>query len=225
MVARLSQRAPPNTHEEINLSIVLEAVGQGNVDVDFNRRGFRRNLLRDLAHARSHYNTCLDLRNKRYLERLDEKLAKVVDHCRNLARLLSEKDLLAELHTSATELPCSLDLLAERAGDRRREVNERIKIAASTWRKGPSRLALSTELVAYLALVFEENFGTPHGYAHVTRESARANTCGRFIKAVFSEFGLGNRGIGTIRNDLIKASSRIQRLRDRRTKTRSESQF
>ena len=97
MVARLSQRAPPNEREEINLGIVLEAVGQGNVDVDFNRRGFRQRLLRDLAHARSHYNTCLDFRNKRYLERLDEKLAKVVDHSRNLTRLLGDKDVLAEL--------------------------------------------------------------------------------------------------------------------------------
>jgi hypothetical protein len=203
----------------INLAKILEAVGQENVERDFNQRGFRQRLLWDLHKAIPYYNTRLDFRNKRYLEQLDGKLAKIAYHTHQLTQLLNENVVLAELQPWNPDLQRSLKLLNARAGERRKGVRERIKIASAKWRKTSSRLALSTELVAYLAVVFEENFRTSHGYAHATRESARANRCGRFIKAVFSEFGLGDRGIGTIRNDLIKASSRIQRLRERRTKT------
>lgn len=222
---KLSQRA--SAHDRgIDLGKILEAVGQENVDRDFNQRGFRQKLLCDLGHAESHYDTWLDFKNKSYLERLDGKLAKVADHARQLTQLLSEDDVLAELGPSFTELQRSLEFLSRCAGERRMGVKVRIKIASSKWRKGSSqRLALSTELAAFLAIVFEDNFGSRPGYAHVTKESARANTCGRFIKAAFREFGLGERSLGTIRNDLIKASSRIQEMRERRTKTRSARQF
>jgi hypothetical protein len=224
-VPRFSQRASAHDCGGINLGIILEAVGQENVDRDFNQRGFRQKLLWDLNNAIPYYNVRLDFRNKSHLEYLDGKLAKITYHTHQLTQLLSEDDVLAELQPSVPDLQRSLELLIARAGERRKGVRERIKIASSKWRKTSSRLALGTELVAYLAIVFEENFGSRPGYAHAAKESARVNTCGRFIKAIFMELGLGERSLGTIRNDLIKAAPRIQALRELRTKTRSACQI
>jgi hypothetical protein len=214
-MARLSQRAPTNDNEKTNLDNIdniLKAVGQENVDVDFNRRGFRRNLLRDLARARAYYNTRLDFTNKGYLERLDGKLKEIKNDAQKLARLLSNDDVVAELQLSVTELQCSLELLIARAKERRRGILERHRIA-SKWKSASSELGLNTDLVAKLATIFEENFGLAPGYARMSEENAGANTFIRFIKAVFREFGLKERSLGTIGNDLTRAATRINALK------------
>jgi hypothetical protein len=210
-VGRLSER-------QIELEKILTAVGQANVDFDFNQPGFRRKLLKDLARARVYFNNRMDFKNKKYLRDLDDKLADIKNHTFILVQLLKEGDVRAELQPVA-QFRESLELLIELVRKRRNGARQRFRIASATWRNASLRRSLNAELVAKLAVIFETNFRLRPSYAREKDEGAGTNTCPRFINAVFKEFGLPKRRLGTIGNDLTNVAERIKELKMLGTKT------
>jgi hypothetical protein len=170
----------------------------------------RRNLLRDLGRAWAYYNTRLDLsRNKTQVAELCAMLARVEKHASELTVLLDSRkygDVLHELQMSrATSLRWRRNLrqLAASASKAQPAVRKRSFIIDLKW-------SLNAELVAKLAIIFEENFGKPAGYAREKEMHASANAFIRFVTIVFRQFGLPARSSGSIANDLTKVAARIE---------------
>jgi hypothetical protein len=196
----------------------------------------RRKLLRDLGRAKAYYNTRLDFdRNKRQLASLTGAIVEIGKCSNRLASLLEEDDVLGtvfELRMSRlngaeakmkfeghemmpiASLQYTLKVLAARAVDAQLAINKRSNYLHLRW-------SHNAELIAKLAVVFEDHFGKPAGYARAQEESAPANTFIRFVNAVFERFELPKRSLGSIANDLTKVAPRISALKAARLGTKN----
>jgi hypothetical protein len=225
----------------IDLVPILKAIGYETILAGPDRKQFSRLIRRRLSDARAHYNTRLDfgLTNQELSHRANN-LAGVERSAADLCQRLRNQETDYQLRTdwpdrisfsgirdrqefqeemdashlvpSPEALRNVLRALELHAKNRRRAIEKTAKVA-------PVKGGLNAELTAYLAVVFEEIFGRPFSYSREQKEDASANKCGRFVNAVFEQFGLRKRKLGSIANDLTKMRPRIQELKRLRRTT------
>jgi hypothetical protein len=213
---------------KIELAPILAALGEEFLPRKFLVEGLERKralaqLFRGIGNARAHYNTRRDLDlGEGELNSLANSIGRIESHSKQLCKLLQEDDAAFQIRAgwphqidSASEaatapsfddLRRAIGVLADHARDRRVS----IQLTANA---APLNRSRSVEFVAYLAMVFEDNFGKRPGYAREKAESALANAFIRFEQAVSKQMGLPARAPGSIANDLTKAASRILELR------------
>ena len=218
---------------QIEINSILDEVGRDYIPDKFNGR----ELLRDLDNAKAHFNLRLDFGlNKRQLNDRVLPLSRVEGHARELSKKLREVETARQIRIGwrtsrksedsddSERLPSfeilrdAVEELAFCARCRRFEIQKFARIAPL---KGRSH---NRELVAYLAVVFEDNFGKQPGYSQEQDESAPINTFARFVLAVSKQFGLPVRSHRSIANDLTKSALRIRALKKaKRSGTKSSS--
>jgi hypothetical protein len=220
MARRLSGR--------IELAPILGALGEEFLPREFLVEGLERKralaqLFKGISNARAHYNTRRDLDlGEGELNSLVNSIGRIESHSKQLSKFLQEDDAAFQIRAgwphqidsasaaatvpSFDDLSSAIEVLADHARDRRVAIQ-------MTANAVPLRRSRSEEFTAYLAMVFEENFGKRPGYAREKADSAPANAFIRFEQAVSKQMGLPARAPGSIANDLTNARSRIQELK------------
>jgi hypothetical protein len=220
---------------EIDLVPILKAIGHESILDGPDRKQISR-LFRRLSDARAHYNTRLDfdLPNQELSHRANS-LAGVERIAADLSQRLGNRETVYELRTlwpdriSSSRIPDkqevqddtdddshfvpSLGILRNGLRALKLHARDRRRAIEKTAKRVPVKGGLNAELTAYLAVVFEEIFANPASYAREQKEDASANKFGRFVNAVFEQFGLKRRKHGSIANDLTKMRPRIQELK------------